>query len=487
MPDSNPNTASIRPLWIMAGLVWLLISATALLYLFFVFTDHWRPHIAWWLVTSTIVVIAILGVVGLVLRQFWRRQRILQSMVVLMLTVTPLVWLGSFIWSAAATAHARGDLRLSSPIKAVAVWVGNWFEIEGRWRHPRVTEGRHVELFDDGDIENVEQLVADMDAHIEQMCEVLEQPLPKWKTAWVRGSLFGFHGRAIGLWAICNRDTEDSDLTGLDRHEVAHTTITGLCTLEQYPPTVLSEGWAQSQSNDREQLIKEYFDYKTSGMIYSFDEMISDRFYGRSTGPAYNHGGAMAVYLLERFGGKRFHELYGQVRRESFEEDVQRILDTSWQQLELDFANWHDQEVEALLGEQSHDPPDWITFHNPEDKELWVQIEVSARNWIAENGTRPEEAAFEMDQSNDFRIRAVYEGESAWVIADYPDGSMATEYTLRRPEQAAPNVRVCHNKCSSAWGANSLRRYGETFRTKNDQNRCIGASHLTAHIGPGGL
>ena len=202
-------------------LVWLLIAGSALLYLVFVFTNTWRPHIVVWLLTSMTVILAVAVAAILVAQRFWLRTRRIWAIAVFMLTVTPLVWLGSYIWHAAATAHNREDLRLGVPLKALAIWVGDWFEIESRWRHPRLTQGRHIELFDDGDIDDVEQLVADMDAHVECMCELLEQPVPDWRTAWVRGSIFGFHGRAIGLWAICNTDDNSSELTFLDRHEVA--------------------------------------------------------------------------------------------------------------------------------------------------------------------------------------------------------------------------------------------------------------------------
>ncbi len=91
--------------------------------------------------------------------QLFGRDRI-RGIGVFMISVVPLVWLASFLWSTTNAIAAREDLKLSAPMRSLGLWVGSYFELEARWRYLRITKGKHAMLFDDGTTPNVESLVA---------------------------------------------------------------------------------------------------------------------------------------------------------------------------------------------------------------------------------------------------------------------------------------------------------------------------------------
>ena len=88
-------------------------------------------------------------------------------------------------------------------VRVAAVWGSSIFDVQAWWRYPSWTRGRHAVLIDDGRSPSPEKLAAEMDRHIQAMADLLGQPVPNKEFPWVRGSLFGFNGRALFLWAIC--------------------------------------------------------------------------------------------------------------------------------------------------------------------------------------------------------------------------------------------------------------------------------------------
>jgi len=370
-------------------LAWFLIGATAALYCSFVKLDIWRPHVGWWIITTGLIVATVLIAGLLVIRRLWRRTHQGWAIGVFMLTVTPLVFFGCFIWLVLSLNQVRGDLRLSLPVRAFGIWVGDYFEIEASWQYPRLTEGEHVQLFDSGKLENPEQLTLQMDEFIQQLLQSLDAEPTRWKSAWVRGKLFGQTGRAVGLWAICSVDKDSEQLAWLDKHEVAHTVITSLCEIDQDPPMVLAEGWAVANSQPRTEVLQRLLSKRQQNSTWTLTELVSERHYGRSRGPAYHHGGPLVIYLLEQFGGKKFLQLYGTVRRPTFLSDAEQVLGVPWQKVDADFWIWLvDQKPQLLTaalasvdeesGTKSNESRTALSFASKQIEQRWKIVRAAA-------------------------------------------------------------------------------------------------------------
>jgi len=147
--------------------VWVAVIATTLLYLLFVNLESWRPHVIWWMITTAIIAAGFLFASWLLVRCIVKGKQRTWGIAMFMLTVTPLVWCTSVAWATLDTGPT--GLKFNLPFRTLGIWAGSWFELEARLRYPRITDGKHVQLFDDGQTPDVQQLVAKMDQHIESM------------------------------------------------------------------------------------------------------------------------------------------------------------------------------------------------------------------------------------------------------------------------------------------------------------------------------
>ena len=412
--------------------LWLALLATALLYFAFVKLDIWRPHFAWWLLTLGLIVFAI-GIASLlVFARIVRRSRIAWGIGIWMITMTPIVIFGAFIWLVFSLSQSRGDMQLSLPVRAFGIWVGNYFDVEARWKNPRITLGEHVELFHDDDVEDPQTMVQKMDQHVLAMAKTLGVDPTEWSLAWCRSKLGGQSGRAVGLWAICPFDKNDvrnqsaNEPGFVDHHEVAHTFITSLCGIDQEPPMLLVEGWAMARNPSQPVDMVELKYERATDQSWSLMDLVSDKFYGRSIGPCYRYGGPLVTYLLERFGGPRFLELYGNVRRPTFLADAERILGVSWQQLDHDFWTWLDQQQAEL--------PENVRFANEALKPRWHKMMAEAMRYqTSQRATASEQTAYEIRVHDDEYpeiTRVVIEGDLAWFVnqpanSDYSNATFA--------------------------------------------------------------
>ena len=412
-------------------LSWVLIGGTACLYAFFVSQSCWRPSRFWWLLTTGSIALNSLCSAWLVVLRFWHGSQRTWSIAIYMFTVWPGVMFLCFVWLVVATANSRGDLVLTWPVRTFGFWVGNYFEWESDWRYPRVTEGQFVELHDRGDTPNVQTMVDEMDLHIQRMSELLGQPTPDTTTAWVRGKLFGQGGRAVGAWALCAIPKGIGELQVLDRHEVAHTAITVLCNGYQDPPMLLAEGWAQSQSNDHRQLIKSLQRTRRGGLAFSLNELVSEDLYGRSIGPNYSHGGPLAIYLLDRFGGPKFFELYSQVRRPTFLEDAKRILGVSWSEIDAEFWMWLEEQRSEEGVRQA------IVFSDEQVEEQWNEIRAAVIAYEKANAIAlPESIAFQvLFKKRNYLMSIVKQRDGVWMITEFLNKKYSTTFARQSLQQ----------------------------------------------------
>lgn len=363
-----------RPHYFALIWVWVSVVATTLLYLLFLSLESWRPHVIWWIITTAIIAAGFLFASWLVVRCLIGRKQQTWAIAMFMLTILPLVWFTSLFWATVASVGGPAGLELNLPFRGLAIWTGSYYELEARWRYPRITDGKHVQLFDDGQTPDVQQIVAEMDQHIESMAQTLGQPIAQTKTRWVRGPVSGLSANSLGAWAVC-RPSRAPNLQYVDLHEVAHSVITMMCPIDQEMPMLLAEGWAQSNSKDRADTILALYRRHKDGETPTLVQITNDA-YGKSDPDAYDIGAPLAWYLLEAFGGEKFHELYGGVKRDHFEADVLRILGVTWQQVDQDFWKWLAQQAEIEIeNRNAHgESQSAVSFDRPQDQARWEQI-----------------------------------------------------------------------------------------------------------------
>jgi hypothetical protein len=359
--------------------VWAgVFTSIAMAFCFWRF-EYGRPHAAWAVLTIGLVVLPLIGLIGIGLWQIVRGPDRLRSLGWLCLGATPVVWLGGYFTELFILAESREPLRVNAWVRMTGAWSCCVLDLQARWKYPRRTPGEHVVLIDDGSTPDAEQLVRVMDVYLELMAAILHQPMPATELAWVRGSLVGQSGRAILAWALCAHGEPAAELTPLDKHEMAHTLITMMGDADQDPPFLLVEGWAESCSADRNLQITQLADMHEAKRTYSLEELVSPDWYGTGQGPVYWEGGPLAHFLLDRFGGEKFFELYHGVRQPTFHADCQRILGTSWDELEKEFWPWVKEEAQRIQEEFNATNP--VVEPDPSPTELKFAKGVDLQNW----------------------------------------------------------------------------------------------------------
>ncbi len=246
--------------------LWLAVALSVLASFLFWRMGYVRPHATWAILSLATIGISLAGLVIVVLCRLVRGKGRLRAVGWLLIGLTPLVWSGAYLTDLSIRADTREAVAFSTPVRVVATWVSSVMDAEARWKYPRWVYGQHTVLLDQGETPNAEGLVDEMDEHIRSMAKLLGQPVPKSEFPWVRGSLVGQNRRAILSWALCGQEDNPAELTYLDRHEVAHTLITLMGSVDQYPPCVLIEGWAESQSVDRSKMIRALSERHQDGM-----------------------------------------------------------------------------------------------------------------------------------------------------------------------------------------------------------------------------
>jgi len=453
----TPAGSSIPRLAFLALWIWLAVLFLLSVSFLFWRIGYIRPHAVWAVLSLVFIAAPLVGLGATVSWRLAKGPHRLQAIGWLLIGLTPLVWLGSYFADLSIRAETREAIAISTPLRVVMTWVSSVMDVEARWRYSRWVRGRHVILLDRGETQEAERLVAEMDAHIQSMAEQLGQPIPDCEFPWVKGPLLGQNGRAILSWALCGQDESQSELTYLDRHEIAHTFITAISGVHQYPPFVLIEGWAESQSKDRETMIRVLHDRRQEGQSYSLQELVDSSWYSTGKGPVYWEGGPLVIYLMEHYGPEKFFELYSGVRRATFHVDCQSILDESWQTIESKFWPWLAAEAESrarakeeeslALGIITESKIHLADSVNSGDWQEFVEGYRSTRHGDAK--TLPFNAAFAvslmrtdsdekqgiLDQQSSFEFRAVFENDNFWIVENFCRHT--NQYLKFTPEESA--------------------------------------------------
>ncbi len=414
-----------------------------------VFYWFWRSEVSWphggWAVVSLGSMIALAVCLGVacfiqILRDRFKPNRNWLSMLGWFLIGTaPLAWFGGHWLDSALSFRQRLPRPTSGVNRVCQTWLCSFFDAVSRLKFCR-SSGRHVVLFHPEDYLNTERLTRDMDRHIVAMAELLGVQVPG-KVAWVRGPMVSSTGVAVGSWAVTGAGQDPNQLTSLDRHEVAHSVITELCSRYHNPPRLFVEGWAQSRSEDRSELIRQLArDYQFGGHFY-LDELIEDPFYSASRWPMYQYGGPFVLFLVERFSGEQFLQLYSQVRQQSFRTDVARVLGVDWKELEAEFWVWLESEANKIDAEQAANSEHEVKLEFADDvpSQVWSELtgRYSETQW-SENRL-PTNIAFEVKAMIDEqpegerferKLQAVFEGDQYWLTYHNPESTR--QYVMMR-------------------------------------------------------
>jgi len=282
-------------------------------------------------------------------------------------------------WGALAVyAHRNGQRRHvpHNTLMTLMTRAGhNLMEAQAVYLYPHRLESQRLVMFYDDQVTDPEGDLGAMDRHVARMEEMTGLSLQA-KIYWVRGPLLGRRGLCCNGVAL---GSEQSPADHLDRHELAHAVLYQHYSPDTEPPTLLSEGWAESQSVDSKTLAESALELRrllahlatapeseVGGMLDRFvdregfgrllrkgrgpeggigsflRELTDDFWYHHGNGPVYSVGGAFVSFLLGKHGAARFVEFYFACRPGTFEAECRRVFGTDLDALEKEF--WEDAE-----------------------------------------------------------------------------------------------------------------------------------------------
>ena len=224
-------------------------------------------------------------------------------------------------------------------------------------RYSNRLESEHLVMFYDDRVATPQRDLEEMEKHVARLMTMTDTPL-RAKIYWVRGELMGKTRMAIAGMALGSSRSPDNwesadhpDNLSVDRHEFAHAVLHQRHRPGTNPPTLLVEGWADSQSGlKREKLA--YFalhsrqlwrERTASNPRASYlRDLVGPSWYHHIDGPVYSVGGALSDYLIRTYGVERFLRLYFTCTPEGFEADCCGIYGVEFDALENGF--WMDAE-----------------------------------------------------------------------------------------------------------------------------------------------
>lgn len=285
-------------------------------------------------------------------------------------------WYGQQQWASRNVPH-------NLPSALVKRAGASAMEAQASYLYPHRLETDRLVMFYDDHVTDPRGDIEAMDRHVAGLEQATGLPL-RAKIWWVRGSLLGQEGIALGGLAL---GSLKSPADHRDRHELAHAVIYQGEYPDTDPPTLLTEGWAEAQSVDSETLagdatrfrryvaemgrrweemtrepegaefLAEFFrthpdpegyqrlyaKVRDEGRVGSYLRELTDPFwYHHDAGGVYKIGGAFVDFLLRRHGPQRFVKLYFTVRQGTFAADCEKIYGTDLDALEAQF--WEDVE-----------------------------------------------------------------------------------------------------------------------------------------------
>lgn len=211
---------------------------------------------------------------------------------------------------------------------------------------PNRLETPHLVMFYDR-LATPQRDIAEMEQFVAYEERRLGRPL-RAKIHWIRGSLLG--QSRISLYGLSLGSTESPTPNApdysLDRHELAHSLIWQQQPYRFRPPTLISEGWAESQSGlTSTDLADRALNFYESHKKQRIKTYCSDFWYYSHKPEIYGVGGAFVDYLIRRYGLEKFRELYDTTTAPTFPADCQHTFGVPVDVLEGQF--WSDAQHQA--------------------------------------------------------------------------------------------------------------------------------------------
>ena len=240
--------------------------------------------------------------------------------------------------------------------------IASLMELEAAYTYPHRMESERLVMFYDDRVTEPRRDLEAMDRHVAGLEELTGAPL-RAKIYWVRGELLGQRLMAIAGLALGSArsptdwETADHpDRLSEDRHELAHAVVHQLEPADADAPTLLIEGWAEAHAGMTAQKQAEWARRSRAlwrgrtgaGPEQSYlRELTGPAWYHRIDAPVYSVGGALAEFLVRKYGAERFLRLYYACRPGRFEAECRAHLGRDFDALEAEF--WA--EVERLAGD----------------------------------------------------------------------------------------------------------------------------------------
>lgn len=339
---SLPTLQKMRVTFWLGVSTWLFAFLTLGVYIWSSKSMRWPPDFRIMLVTFALMILLAVITAGFGIFHFFRGPRRVAALAAILFGALPAVAIGCFFAELYWRATNRKAIDRNMAVESIAYLASDIADFEATLRGLRRVVGPKCTLIDDGQLAETDALMAEMNQHIDSMCSVLGVQHTK-QAYWVRHPLLGDRGRSIIGWAVCDHRPAESAATldYLDKHEMAHAVISLACPPTANPPSVLVEGWAETQSNDTLTSCNALVENRKNDPNFpTLAEIISPTWYTRSFGPVYPLGGAFVSFLIEKHGGPAFFKLYSETSPESFEQDFQNVYRQSWASVESDFEAW---------------------------------------------------------------------------------------------------------------------------------------------------
>jgi hypothetical protein len=352
MANANPKTGG---LWLRLSLsritfiIWLAwLSSVALMwgmYRFNVMHPHFLP-------LTTLLVIQLIGGLAVLLAGLWalvRGPQRARAFSWLLLGTTP-IWL----WAAHISygmwvGHSRSVPWFPGPVVKLGAPAASAL-LDGivRYQYPNRLEGQRVVMVYD-QVPDPAGDIAAMDRFVQQVEELLGRRC-KTKVHWIRGGVIGLGPKYNQGLAFGPAVTDQPGLTWIDRHEVAHFVLHHHCGPDNTPPSLLQEGWAETQSGQESVNLARAWRLKRNDEVLTLRELTNDYWYNNREGRIYTRGGILVEFILREYGPKKLFELYTTCRPKTFADDCGRILGVDLD--ELDRRCWADVEKQvSQMGE----------------------------------------------------------------------------------------------------------------------------------------
>ena len=364
-----PAPDRLRGLRRSASAAWLFGSLAASLLWAEFLASVLRPWSWTFVALSVATLLATLACVGLGLWRIVAGPSRLRALGLAAIGLMPVVLVVGVI-VAGALQYRRSQIAPTLPFIAFAMAGSSIGEIEAAWRYPNRIESDRLIMFYDRKITDPRGDLVAMERHVANLERMTRRPL-RAKIAWVRGSLLGQRSLSVGRLALAS---DASPALALDRHELAHAVMYQLMTPASAPPMLLTEGWAESQSQDAVTLagraLSERDKIEHMATIPEADfrallngwqdeegyrvlvasvkevgprrlrllrELTGPTWYHRDKGSVYNIGGAFVDYLVRDHGAERFVDLYLAARPGSFDETFRDIYGRPLDEAEAEF------------------------------------------------------------------------------------------------------------------------------------------------------